>query len=175
MSTHDAGFPGEPSMQREVFMKTMGQRASVAGVLAAMLLSGCGKGAFPTMPVTGRIVCEGEPVPFAMIYFEPQRTGESAIVGKPGFATADGEGRFVLGTYDLADGAVVGKHRVRVDRPAPGKNPPDWQCGCEMNANVDVAVVEVVDGENDFTIELVKSSQASRPRLEDDDEGEGED
>lgn len=156
-------------------MKTMDYGGLVAGVLAAVLLSGCGKGAFPTVPVTGRIVCEGEPVPFAMVYFEPQREGESAIVGKPGFATADGDGRFVLGTYELADGAVVGKHRVRVDRPAPGKNPPGWQCGCEMNANVDVAVVEVVDGENDFKIELVKSSQASRPPLEDDDEGEGED
>ncbi|MCA9130873.1 MAG: hypothetical protein KDB22_27500 [Planctomycetales bacterium] len=145
------------------------------GLLGLFLACGCSKGEFPTAPVTGQILCEGEPVPYAMIYFEPLKSGESAIVGKPGFATADENGRFKLGTYALDEGAVIGKHRVRVDPPAPGKLPPDWSCPCEMNSNFDVTQVEVVDGENEFTIDLKKKTRRSQSLPIEEDEGEGDD
>jgi hypothetical protein len=54
-------------------------------------------------------------VPQAFVYFEPLGDGgNSAIVGKGAFVRADDQGRFVLSTYGSCDGAVVGKHRVRV-------------------------------------------------------------
>ncbi|GIX00875.1 MAG: hypothetical protein KatS3mg111_4207 [Pirellulaceae bacterium] len=141
-----------------------------------MGLTGCaGDGDFPTAPVTGQVLCQGQPVPHAMVYFEPLRTGKSALVGKPAFAMADENGNFVLGTYSLDDGAVIGRHRVRVDPPPPGKNSPGWTCPCEMDSNKDVMQVEVIDGENNFVIELPKASRRSRRSFDDEDEGEGDD
>ena len=157
-------------------MQIFGKCVAPALLVSFVLATGCSKGEFPTVPVTGQILCEGQPVPHAMIYFEPLRSGDSAIVGKAGFATADENGKFVLGTFGLKDGAVTGKHRDRVDPPVPGKNPPGWECPCEMNSNVDVNEVEVVDGEeNDFAINLKKATRQSRRMIEDEDEGEGDD
>lgn len=134
-------------------------------VCLSFTVMGCGDGLekFPTASVTGRVLCEGQPVPFAQVYFEPLRQGESAIVGKPAFAIADDQGNFELGTYSSKDGAVVGKHRVRVDPPVPGKNPPGWKCNCEMDSNKDVMQVDVVDGDNQFDINLPKLRAGAAP------------
>src|SRR6187401_1043114 len=85
---------------------------------AVLFLTGCNSGGdFPTAPVTGRVICEGKPVPHVMIFFEPTESGKSAIVGKAGFAIAKDDGTFRLTTYKDGDGAVVGHHRVRVGLP----------------------------------------------------------
>ena len=146
-------------------------------LLVTATIAGCGDGLdrFPTAQVTGVVMCEGQPVPYAMVYFEPLQSGESAIVGKPGFAVADANGAFTLGTYDTTDGAVVGKHRVRVDPPAPGKNPDGWSCPCEMNSNVDVMQVDVVDGDNNFEVVLKKAKGRRAGSMTDDEREEMED
>src|SRR5688572_1844660 len=79
---------------------------------------GCGAaGDFPTAPTSGKVICEGKPVPHVMVFFEPLESGKSAIVGRSAFAIADEEGKFVLSSYGKNDGAVIGKHRVRVGLP----------------------------------------------------------
>ncbi|MEM8669398.1 MAG: hypothetical protein AAGG48_17875 [Planctomycetota bacterium] len=145
--------------------------------LSCVALLGCGEDEFPTAPVTGQILCEGKPVPFAMIYFEPTTTGEEIIVGKPGFDVADAEGRFELSTYTEfgGDGAVIGEHRVRVDAPAPGRNPDGWSCPCMLDSNRDVKIVMVIDGDNEFTIELPKRKPGQQPFVPGEDEDEQED
>ncbi|MCR9291153.1 MAG: DUF4198 domain-containing protein [bacterium] len=128
-----------------------------------VLLCGCGGGLekFPVAKVTGRVVCEGKPVPHAMVFFEPIAKGGSAIVGKAGFADADENGEFVLSTYGTGDGAVVGKHNVKVDRPS-GEDYPDFECDCQLN-DVDVVMqVDIIDGQNQFTIELPKETRRNR-------------
>jgi hypothetical protein len=121
----------------------------------AACLAGCGsKGAFPTAETTGIVLCEGQPVPDAEVYFEPLESagGSSALIGKQGFAFSGPEGRFVLSTYGVNDGAVVGKHRVRV-----GGDPR--KCECLLNSEVDVMEVEIEEGKiNDFEIVLTKKT-----------------
>src|SRR5262245_13286615 len=90
----------------------------------ALLLSGCGSdGDFPTATTTGRVVCEGQPVPFVLVFFEPLQTGKKALVGKQGIANAEADGTFTISTYGDNDGAVVGRHRVRVGPPRGGEPP----------------------------------------------------
>jgi hypothetical protein len=137
---------------------------AIFGFLFILALSGCGGDAFPTVSTTGTVTCNGKPVEGALVYFEPIRgqsgTQGNAIVGKQGFSWTDSEGKFAISTYDPGgeDGAVVGKHRVRVGK---GKS----NCDCETNDEKDLMEVDVIaEGENTF--ELVLPKKAARQRNE---------
>ncbi|MGQ0635228.1 MAG: hypothetical protein ACT4QC_11505 [Planctomycetaceae bacterium] len=107
--------------------------------------------------VTGRVLCEGQPVPQAMVFFEPLPQGRSALVGKQAFAFADDEGSFVLSTYGTKDGAVVGRHRVRVGLD------PERNCTCVTDTRIDLMEVDVkADGPNSFELVLKKRSPRDR-------------
>ena len=108
---------------------------SVAGVWFWL---GCGAGGdFPTAPASGKVICEGKPVPHVMVFFEPLETGKSAIVGRSGFAIAEEDGTFVISSYGKNDGAVIGKHRVRVGLPHR-EDFPNFKCDCYLNSEVDL-------------------------------------
>lgn len=116
-----------------------------------VLSSGCGSGLkeFPCETASGVVLCKGEPVREAQVYFTPKVTGKSAEVGKPGFSWTDEEGRFVLSTYGEGDGAVVGEHTVRV---TTGSKHP---CDCVGEETRDLMTVQIKEGEaNEFKIEL---------------------
>jgi hypothetical protein len=127
-------------------------------VLAALMLSctlGCGDGRvkFDLSPTSGRVMCEGQPVAFATVFFEPLPDGEKAITGKQGIGYADANGIFAITTYDQNDGAVIGKHRVRVGR-ALGEHASSFKCDCVVNEEVDVMQVEIVGGQEN-NIEII--------------------
>jgi hypothetical protein len=141
----------------------------ICSVLAA-LLCGCQKGDFPTSPVTGVVLCEGQPVANAIVFFQPVSTGESKskLVGKQGFSYTDDQGRFNIGTYDVADGAVVGKHSVRV-----ASGPAGTKCDCMLGDEIPVMDYEVRSGEShevEVTLKKKTAAQMRMPTLEDDDD-----
>lgn len=121
---------------------------------------GCSrKGGFDVAKTTGVVMCEGQPVPKAEVYFEPLQDGKNAVVGKQGFSFTDDAGKFEITTYDNHDGAVVGKHRVRV-----GGGPSD--CPCVLNSEIDVMQVEIkADAANEFEVVLKKKTGKERPVL----------
>lgn len=115
------------------------------------MVSGCSEsGEYPTAPVRGKVLFNGQPVPNAAVSFTPQKsaeTGGAGMAGKSAAGITDGDGVFVLSTYGAEDGALVGRHVVSVasgdaNQPLPGKTPPDLY-------------LEVKRGSNDFTIELL--------------------
>lgn len=124
-------------------------------LLMATLFIGCSKGDFPTAKVEGIVVCEGKPVASAAVYFEPLEAADRKMtVGKQGFAFTDDNGKFKISTYfpGQNDGAVVGKHRVRVGRG-------DAKCNCSMNDEKDIMQVEVKEGQvNSFELVLEPAS-----------------
>lgn len=132
---------------------------------------GCGSSDFPTAKTIGRVVCEGKPVAGAEVYFEPIATGDSALAGRQGFAFTLDDGTFEISTYNPAqgDGAVVGKHRVRVGRGAA-------ECDCNMNSEVDLMQVEIkADEVNEFELVLSKATRQQKMQenmLNDDDDDE---
>jgi len=120
---------------------------------------GCGSGLkeFPCAPVSGVVTCEGQPVREAQVYFAPMTAGKSAVVGKPGFAWTGEDGRFVLSTYGSQDGAVVGKHVVRVTTSS------EYPCNCIGEETRDLMEVEVKAGEkNEFEVSLPKRQAAGQ-------------
>jgi hypothetical protein len=139
---------------------------SISFGLALGFASGCGPGgSFPVAPTTGRVQCEGQPVPHVTVFFEPLQTGKSALVGKQGVAFAEADGTFAISTYGNNDGAVVGRHRVRVGPPRGGEAPA-FKCPCVLNSEVDVMEVEVKKGQkNQFDVVLKKRTPQDRPAL----------
>ena len=139
-------------------------------ILAVLLFdSGCGSGGdFPTAKTTGKVICEGKPVPYVTVFFEPLQTGKSALVGRQGVAFAEPDGTFSISTYGDKDGAVVGKHRVRVGPPRGG-DPPGFKCDCVLNSEVDVTEVEVKKAQsNNFDLILKKKTGREPKPLTDD-------
>lgn len=72
-----------------------------------LALPGCGPKHPETFPVTGTVTLDGQPVAGAAVVFIPEQ-GEMAT------ATTDTAGRFELSTFERADGALPGRHRVTV-------------------------------------------------------------
>lgn len=136
--------------------------------LAAGSVAGCSDGLkeFPCELASGIVLCEGEPVQEAQVYFSPKMSGKSAEVGKAAFSWTDGDGRFVLSTYGDGDGAVVGTHIVRV---TAGSRFP---CDCVGEETRDLMEVEIKkDNKNEFEIALPKRT-APVPKNPFDDEEE---
>lgn len=140
-------------------------------VFFLVLSLGCADNGFPTAKTVGVVKCKGQPVAGAMVYFEPLANGESAIVGRQGFSFTDADGKFEISTYtpNGKDGAVVGKHRIRVGRG-------DAKCDCAMNEEVDLMQVEIKAGQtNEFNLDLKPATAADKKREEmmsDEDEDE---
>jgi hypothetical protein len=124
------------------------------------LCMGCTGADFPMARVTGTVTCEGQPVAKAIVYFEPLKTGDSALVGKQGFALTDESGKFNISTYGENDGAVVGKHLLRV-----GRSESSGKCDCVLAAEQPLMEVEVKPGQtNDFSLALKKASAQEKKR-----------
>jgi hypothetical protein len=152
-------------------MKDRPQGAAACFVLSTLhlvLFMGCGAaGDFPTAPTTGRVLCEGQPVPHVMVFFEPLQTGKAALVGKQGFAIAEADGTFSISTYGEKDGAVIGHHRVRVG-PPHRQDFPNFKCDCYLNSEVDLIEVDIKKGKNEFELVLKKKTGREPPPRKDD-------
>lgn len=138
----------------------------LAGI--ASMLAGCGPGSgFPTAPTRGRVICEGKPVPHVRVYFEPLETGKSALVGRSGYGICKEDGTFEISSYGDKDGAVIGRHRVRVGGPHP-EDFPNYKCDCYLNSEVDLMEVDVKKGKNEFELVLKKKTGREPPPRKDD-------
>jgi hypothetical protein len=85
---------------------------AAGGLLAAVI--GCSGDGVKVAPVSGVVKLDGVPYPRAVVSFQPVGTAENPNPGKGSSAYTDENGRFVLRGADGEDGAVVGKHVVRI-------------------------------------------------------------
>lgn len=117
--------------------------------------------------MSGVVLCEGQPVANVQVAMQPIATNpDDAVVGKAAFSWTDESGRFVLSTYGDEDGAIVGRHRVRVF--ADGV-----QCDCVLSEVEDVMEYEVKAGErHDVEVNLRKRTARDRPIVPEDDDGD---
>lgn len=86
----------------------------ILGALAlfALSIAGCEGESFNTVPVSGIVSLDGEPLAGVKVVFLPQPTESTAVVGPFSSATTDANGKFELKTRYDEPGAVVGTHRV---------------------------------------------------------------
>lgn len=104
------------------------RRAGLAfGLVAVVYLSGCGSDApkINTVPVTGRVTYNGQPVAGATVAFIPNNPD-----GRPAQGVTDEQGVYTLTTYvgpnDQPAGAEPGDYKVTIQKkqPAAGANVP---------------------------------------------------
>ncbi len=133
--------------------------AEVGCLLACVGLMGCGGSEFTVAKTKGTVMCDGKPVPYVTVYVQPlPKEKKQGIVGKQGIGYADPGGNFIVGTYDTADGAVIGKSRVLVGPPM-GEVPSDFKCECVLSEVEPVMEVEIVSGKpNVLEIQLKKAA-----------------
>ncbi|MDY0170334.1 MAG: hypothetical protein RBS80_27565 [Thermoguttaceae bacterium] len=90
-----------------VFREKLLYRLLVSSVLAGLCsLTGCGERR-PLARVTGKVLLDGQPLPFGTVSFQPEH-------GQPATAVIQPDGSFSLHTVGEGAGAVVGRNLVRV-------------------------------------------------------------
>jgi hypothetical protein len=87
-------------------------RSLVGGMLLAAL-SGCDRGP-RYVPVSGVISINGKPYGEAVVSFQPMATEGNQNPGRGSSSYTDADGKFHLKTDDGDEGAVPGKHRIRI-------------------------------------------------------------
>ena len=75
-------------------------------LFVTLATTGCSRGP-EIVPVSGKVLYNGEPLKFGGVMFQPP-------AGQPARGTIQPDGTFVLTTDDSGDGATVGTNRVRV-------------------------------------------------------------
>lgn len=127
-------------------------------VLLTVATVGCGgKSNLPkTAPVSGIVTYKGSPVENAQVTFHPESEGNS------GHGVTDAEGRFILTTYKMKDGAILGKHSVTVQVTVQRDSPMPSQRRQAMspipvhyaNATTSSLEVDVLDERNEVELHL---------------------
>ena len=88
---------------------------TIALSVGVILLIGCGDGRLPRRPVSGSVTVAGKPAGGAIVVLHPVAGSvapEAEKIRPTG--TCDRDGRFVLGTWDLADGVPAGRWKATV-------------------------------------------------------------
>ena len=88
------------------------RRACLAGVVLAVLLSGCRS--YKASAVSGRVTLDGKPLPNATVTFVPEANapGKDPLPSSIGTTGEDGRYSLVFDNDSKTEGAVVGKHKV---------------------------------------------------------------
>jgi hypothetical protein len=133
-------------------------------LLGLGLVIGCGGVSGNTAKVKGKVLVGGEPMAGLTVLFQPE-------TGRPATGTTNAAGEFTLTTFNLNDGALVGKHKVAISLDTSSAGPPPQPGTPEYDAAKTKAEPfdskykapqtsgiekEVVAGENDITIEVPK-------------------
>ncbi|HUT94747.1 MAG TPA: carboxypeptidase-like regulatory domain-containing protein [Thermoguttaceae bacterium] len=136
-------------------------------VLVSLLAAGCGGSDGKLAPVKGTVTLDGEPLAEARVEFDPD-PGEvvrGKSTGSASYGKTDSSGRYTLQYTHEKQGALVGKHTVRITTRGmtvdpdgkevlvPERLPPKYHLNSELTA-------EVKPGSNtfDFPLSLESSS-----------------
>ncbi len=103
---------------------------------------GCGNGATrqDTVPVTGLVTYNGEPVEGATVVF-----GAASGQDRPATGTTDGSGRFTLTTYERGDGAIAGEFTVAISKTETVGGMTEDEEHAAIEAGEEIKPAETVD------------------------------
>jgi hypothetical protein len=118
-----------------------------------LILFACGNkyGDHPPYPTSGRVLVNGQPANGARVTFHHEGDwGRKSIVPQ---GVTDEDGRFVLSTYGVGDGAPAGDYRVVVEWPAyrRGRNVgPDQLAGKFAKQESSGLKAQIKEGNNEL-------------------------
>ena len=136
-------------------------------VLVLLLAAGCGGSDADLAPVKGTVTLDGEPLAGARVEFDPDpdEVVRGKSTGSASYGVTDSSGRYTLQYTHEQEGALLGKHTVRITTRAmtvdadgkevlvPERLPPKFHLNSELTR-------EVTPGSNtiDFPLSLESSS-----------------
>lgn len=120
---------------------TTTSRVLLFPVLSTLLLAtiGCGDGRPDRVPVSGRVLIDGEPLTFGYIRLVPDND-------RPSGGQLDAQGQFTLTCYDGGDGAVLGRHRVEISAGELKGGKMHWHAPKKYNAISTSGETVTIDG-----------------------------
>lgn len=105
--------------------------AFIVALIVIQMNSGCSD-APKFAPVSGVVTLDGKPYALGVVSFQPMGTKENPNPGRGSSAFTDANGKFSLKCDGTMDGAIVGKHLVRIMSRSegatsikPGTSSPD--------------------------------------------------
>ncbi|MBI3464083.1 MAG: hypothetical protein HY000_13655 [Planctomycetes bacterium] len=105
-----------------------------------LTLAGCGDG-HRLVAVSGRVNIDGKPAPNVHVQFEPIGSADNPNPGPGSIGITDAEGVYRLRTvWPQDDGAVVGKHQVRINLQQPLASDAEPATAAELRAR-DAALI----------------------------------
>jgi len=134
---------------RRLDRRTVARAGQVLALLAAAVAIGCGPRRPARVPVSGKVLIDGQPLRLGYVRFVPQGARPSGGPIRP-------DGRFRLNCFGGEDGAVPGSHRVSVDASETlGRDSKRWHAP-KHYADFTTSGLEVeIDGPTDsLVIEL---------------------
>jgi hypothetical protein len=141
-------------MQESRQLTTATMFAAWAAALGCLGLAaaGCSDGRPERVPVSGTVLIDGQPLKFGSIMFIHPAS-------RPSGGSIDSNGHFVLSCYEEGDGAVLGKHRVKVTACQPiDERSNRWHApkkyADEQTSGIEIDIAEPAD---DLAINLTWS------------------
>ena len=121
---------------------------------SSVAVAGCGDSRPRRVPVAGVVTVDGAPLAYGSIMFVNPET-------RPAGSSIDAQGHFTLSCYEAADGAIVGRHLVKVTAAQPyGQNAVRWLAPKKYaNENTSGIAVDVTQPVKDVKIELTWAGQ----------------
>ena len=98
-------------------------------LIAPLCFAGCDAGGIKTVPVTGRVTYNGNPVTEGMVTFMPASSPAGSIY-RPATSQLQPDGSYNLRTFEPGDGVIPGEYAVAIvafdhDTWAPPQYPGD--------------------------------------------------
>jgi hypothetical protein len=117
-------------------------------------LSGCGDGRPARVPVSGKVLIDGQPLTVGAVRFVPEH-------GRPATGAIGKDGSFTLGTFEKTDGVVLGKHVVTVHASEEISNTQRrWNAPKKYQSEETSGLTQTVAGAMDsVTIEITWGGQ----------------
>jgi hypothetical protein len=122
--------------------------------ICAFATIGCGDGRPARVPVSGRVLIEGQPLTHGYVRFAPSNSRAST-------GQLDSSGHFVLSCFEPGDGAVIGMHNVSVMAQEPiGQESIKWHAP-KKYADPDTSKLtqEIIGPTDSIVINLTWGSQ----------------
>lgn len=156
----------------EIAIGSGGRAARAAACLAAFALVGCGPDRLATVPTQGSVRVDGKPAAGVQVVLHPRGTDDARLAKLRPTARTGSDGSFVIGTYEMADGAPVGDYVVTAEwfggGPATATNESDdpESMAAERAAEVDRLGGRFADPETSAFKASVSRSSSSIPPLD---------
>lgn len=83
--------------------------------MLATVIVGCGSDRLSTIPVRGAVRVDGKPVAGVQVVLHPVPTDDSRLAKLRPTGRTSSDGTFMVGTYEMADGAPAADYRITAE------------------------------------------------------------